>query len=165
MAGTSSPATSQPRQHNRPGSIEAPIKLNDVELFDLQTDPLELNTLALDRKKHGGLLEARSAKLNALIDEDIPGRAGRGAGRARRNDQELPGGMTPGRLRAPPVADPWPRSAVDGHEALVDGGELLTEELDELLILARAHAAPSTRRSTIGQVSLLRDRRRLLSTE
>jgi hypothetical protein len=30
-----------PKQHNRPDSLEALVKLNDVELFDLQTDPLE----------------------------------------------------------------------------------------------------------------------------
>src|SRR5262249_17719642 len=51
-----------PKQHNRPGSIEALGKLNDVELFDLLTDPLERNNLALDRNKHGGLLEAMNGQ-------------------------------------------------------------------------------------------------------
>jgi arylsulfatase len=60
-----------PKQHNRPASLDALYKLNDVELFDLQTDPLELNNLALDRNKHGDLLEAMNAKLTALIDKEV----------------------------------------------------------------------------------------------
>jgi len=60
-----------PKQHNRPGSLEALVELNDLELLDLQTDPLELNNLALDRTKHRELLEAMNAKLNALIDKEV----------------------------------------------------------------------------------------------
>ena len=60
-----------PREHNRPDSMETLVRLNDIELFDVQTDALERDNLALDRKKHGGLLEAMNAKLNALIDREV----------------------------------------------------------------------------------------------
>lgn len=60
-----------PKQHNSPGSMEALFKFNDVELFDLQSDPLEGDNLALDRARNGALLEAMNAKLNALIDKEV----------------------------------------------------------------------------------------------
>jgi arylsulfatase A-like enzyme len=60
-----------PKQHNRPTSLDLLFKLNDVELFDLQTDPHEINNLAIDRKKSGDLLEAMNAKLNALLDAEV----------------------------------------------------------------------------------------------
>ena len=55
----------------------------DVELFDLEEDPLERNNLALDRNKSGALLEQMNAKLNALIDQEVGEDAG----------QMLPGGV------------------------------------------------------------------------
>jgi arylsulfatase A-like enzyme len=60
-----------PKQHNRPTSLKEVFKLNDVELFDLQTDPHELNNLAMDGKKSGDLLEAMNAKLNVLLDAEV----------------------------------------------------------------------------------------------
>jgi arylsulfatase A-like enzyme len=75
-----------PKQHNRPTSQEALFKLNDVELFDVQRDPLELNNLAMDRSKHGELIEAMNAKLNALIDREVGEDIG----------QMLPGGVDGG---------------------------------------------------------------------
>ena len=60
-----------PKQHNRPTSLDLLFKLNDVELFDLQTDPHEIKNLAIDRKKSGDLLEAMNAKLNALLDAEV----------------------------------------------------------------------------------------------
>jgi arylsulfatase len=60
-----------PKQHNRPTSLEALFRLNDVELFDLQTDPNELENLAINPKKHGDLLEAMNAKLNARLDAEV----------------------------------------------------------------------------------------------
>jgi arylsulfatase len=84
-----------PKQHNRPNSLEALVKLNDVELFDLQTDPLELKNLALDRIKHRDLLDAMSAKLNALVDKEVGEDTG----------QMLPGGVDGGWVATGAVND------------------------------------------------------------
>jgi arylsulfatase len=60
-----------PRQHNRPPTVEALLKLNDVELYDVERDPLEKDNLAVDATKNRELLEAMNAKLNALIDREV----------------------------------------------------------------------------------------------
>ena len=60
-----------PRQHNQPASVEALFKLNDVELYDVERDPLESNNLALDRQRNAEILEAMNAKLNALIHKEV----------------------------------------------------------------------------------------------
>jgi arylsulfatase len=75
-----------PRQHNRPTSVEALFKLNDVELYDLDHDPLERTNLAVDRDKHAGVLEAMNAKLNTLIQSEVGEDVG----------QMLPGGVDGG---------------------------------------------------------------------
>lgn len=82
-------------QHNRPQSIEDLFALNDVELFDLEADPLELDNLAMDPKKHADLLAAMSAKLNALIDAEVGEDLG----------QMLPGGIDAGWVATPAVND------------------------------------------------------------
>ena len=80
---------------NRPDSIETLLKLNDVELFDLQSDPFELNNLAIDRKKSGDLMVAMNAKLNKLIDAEVGEDVG----------QMLPGGIDGGWVATPAVLD------------------------------------------------------------
>ena len=83
-----------PKQHNRPASLEALGTLNDVELFDLETDPLELRNLAAARK-HRDLLEAMNAKLNALVEKEVGEDIG----------QMLPGGVDGGWVTTGAVND------------------------------------------------------------
>ena len=84
-----------PKQHNRPASLDELFKLNDVELFDLEKDPLERNNLALEREKHRDLLEAMNAKLNVLTDKEVGEDVG----------QMLPGGVDGGWVATGAVND------------------------------------------------------------
>jgi len=84
-----------PKQHNRPTSIEELFALNDVELFDHQNDPHELDNLAMDRQKNADLLMAMNAKLNRLIDDEVGEDVG----------QMLPGGVDGGWVATPAVHD------------------------------------------------------------
>jgi len=60
-----------PKEHNRPASVEVLFKLNDLELYDVERDPLERDNLAVDRAKNGELIESMNAKLNSLIDREV----------------------------------------------------------------------------------------------
>jgi arylsulfatase len=84
-----------PKQHNLPTSLEELFELNDVELFDLQEDPHELDNLATDRVKNADLLLAMNEKLNRLIDTEV----GQDVG------QMLPGGVDAGWVATPAVHD------------------------------------------------------------
>jgi len=84
-----------PKQHNRPATLEELFRLNDVELFDLEADPLERTNLALDRKRNEALLERLNARLNALIDSEVGEDVG----------QMLPGGVDAGWVATPAVKD------------------------------------------------------------
>ena len=59
-----------PIDHNRPTTVEEIFAANDVELFDLQSDPHEMNNLALDKTKQDILL-AMNDKLNRLIEDEV----------------------------------------------------------------------------------------------
>jgi arylsulfatase len=84
-----------PKQHNRPTSIDALFRLNDVELFDLQTDPNEMDNLAMAPGKNADLLTAMNTKLNRLIDTEVGEDVG----------QMLPGGVDAGWVATPAVND------------------------------------------------------------
>ncbi len=60
-----------PKQHNQPRTLEGIFELNDVELFDLETDPDEVRNLAVEPGKHGDLLLAMNDKMNALINTEV----------------------------------------------------------------------------------------------
>ena len=72
-----------PKQHNQPGSLEEIVKLNDIELFDLENDPHEENNLGMEPKKNGELLLAMNTKLNKLLEAEVGEDVG----------QMLPGGV------------------------------------------------------------------------
>ena len=60
-----------PEDRNRPDSLDVLYRDNDVELFDLQTDPGETTNLAAQKGEHTALVLAMSAKLEALIKTEI----------------------------------------------------------------------------------------------
>lgn len=75
-----------PKQHNRPTTLEELYKYNDVELFDVTADPLEMQNLAQDTKHNGERVMAMNEKLNRLIDDEVGEDRG----------QMLPGGIDAG---------------------------------------------------------------------
>jgi arylsulfatase A-like enzyme len=60
-----------PVRFNTPGSLEALFAQNDVEVYDLQEDPGEVNNLAVDRKRHGDLILALNQETNRRIAEEV----------------------------------------------------------------------------------------------
>jgi arylsulfatase len=60
-----------PVDRNRPATLEDLYKVNEVELFDLQSDPSETVNLATDKEKNRDLILAMSAKLEAAIRAEI----------------------------------------------------------------------------------------------
>lgn len=59
-----------PIDHNRPTTVEQIFAANDVELFDLQSDPNEMKNLAQDKSKQD-LLLTMNDKLNRLIEDEV----------------------------------------------------------------------------------------------
>jgi arylsulfatase len=66
-----------PVDRNRPATMDDLYKANDVELFDVQTDPEETVNLAADRAKNADLITAMSTKLEAAIKAEIGNDDGR----------------------------------------------------------------------------------------
>ncbi len=60
-----------PIDRNKPENVADLYKVNDVELFDLQTDPLETTNLAVEREKNQELIASMSGKLEKLIKAEI----------------------------------------------------------------------------------------------
>ncbi|MEH6633767.1 MAG: sulfatase-like hydrolase/transferase [Halopseudomonas aestusnigri] len=60
-----------PLEHNTPKTIEQLFANNDVELYDVKTDPLEIKNLALDIGKYGEVVAMLNTKMNRLIEEEV----------------------------------------------------------------------------------------------
>ena len=60
-----------PLEHHTPRSIEELYANNDVELFDLISDPNEMNNLAMDPKSNDEVLVAMNDLLNLLIETEV----------------------------------------------------------------------------------------------
>jgi len=60
-----------PTQRNSPTDLDSLYRFNDVELFDLQSDPDEMTNLAANKGDNAALVLANSAKLEAVIKTEI----------------------------------------------------------------------------------------------
>ena len=60
-----------PANFNTPTTLEQILRNNDVQLFDLKSDPLETHNLALDSEKNQALILRMNALLNQLIAKEV----------------------------------------------------------------------------------------------
>jgi arylsulfatase len=60
-----------PTAFNTPRTLEEILKNNDVQLFDLQSDPEEMLNLALDPEKNRDTIMRMNELLNDLIAKEI----------------------------------------------------------------------------------------------
>jgi arylsulfatase len=60
-----------PMRRNLPKTLDDLYRNNDVELFDLQTDPAEINNLAVTKGTNSELVTTMSNKLEAVIKSEI----------------------------------------------------------------------------------------------
>ena len=94
-------------EHNRPETLEQLTAVNDLELFDHQSDPEEVVNLAADLDANEELVLAMNTKLNALVDEEVGNDDGSSLGLAADTDYAF----NQGRYLSGP--HPHPRPAGD----------------------------------------------------
>ena len=56
---------------NTPRTLEELFAANDVQLFDVQSDPAEVHNLALNREQNRETLLRMNALLNDLVGKDV----------------------------------------------------------------------------------------------
>ncbi len=66
-----------PIERNTPRTVDELYRWNDVELFDLKTDPSELTNLGANRAAHTELIATMNDKLNRLIKTEMGADDGR----------------------------------------------------------------------------------------
>lgn len=60
-----------PSQFNTPTTLDQILRYNDVELFDLHSDPNEMNNLAVEAQKHKDIILRLNTLLNDLIAREV----------------------------------------------------------------------------------------------
>ena len=60
-----------PAHFNTPDTLEQILRNNDLQLFDLKNDPLEVHNLALDPEKNKDLILRMNALLNELMAKEV----------------------------------------------------------------------------------------------
>ena len=60
-----------PLNFNTPTNLDELYANNDVKLYDLETDPYEMNNLAADLVAHAALIETMNRRLNELIEREV----------------------------------------------------------------------------------------------
>jgi len=60
-----------PLDFNTPATFDALVAKNDIELYDLDSDPEEINNLAMDTGKNRDLIMSLNEKLNRRLAEEV----------------------------------------------------------------------------------------------
>ncbi|WP_460087458.1 hypothetical protein [Roseibium sp. LAB1] len=60
-----------PLNFNTPTTLDALFRDNDVELYDLEVDPQEVDNLAMDRERNADLILSLNTLLNDLIADEV----------------------------------------------------------------------------------------------
>ena len=66
-----------PNDFNTPETLEQIFKHNDVQLFDLKSDPFEIRNLAIDPQKNSEVILRMNALLNDLMSREVGTNDGR----------------------------------------------------------------------------------------